>query len=66
MPIILEVVLEDGTGDTIPRRNLAAKQRNVSQLVVTTAIKEVVLDPRLETADTDLENNFFLVDRKSF
>ena len=62
MPIILEVVLEDGSKEMhhFPAEIWRRNNENVSRLVVTTQpIKEVVLDPRLETADTDLENNFF-------
>ncbi len=62
MPVILSLEYADGTKDEmrIPaeiwRRNNAA----VSKLIVTPKeIKQIVLDPHLETADTDLANNYF-------
>ena len=62
MPVILQVEYTDGTRDEmrIPveiwRRNNSA----VSKLIITPKdIKQVTLDPHLETADTDLANNSF-------
>ncbi len=62
MPVILQLHFADGTKQElrIPaeiwRRNNAA----VSKMIVTPKeLKEIVLDPHLETADTDLNNNYF-------
>lgn len=62
MPVILEVEYTDGKKQEIRipaeiwRRNNVA----VKKLIVTPKeIKSIVLDPHLETADTDLTNNFW-------
>jgi hypothetical protein len=62
MPVILLVEFSDGSKEEmrIPaeiwRRNNAA----VSKLIYTPKeIRQITLDPRLETADTDLANNFY-------
>ncbi|MBY0504047.1 MAG: M1 family metallopeptidase [Bryobacteraceae bacterium] len=62
MPVILQVSYTDGTQDELRlpveiwRRNNSA----VSKLIITPKeIKEITLDPHLETADTDLTNNYF-------
>jgi len=62
MPVILQVDYTDGSKDELRlpaeiwRRNNTA----VSKLIVTPKeIKQITLDPHLETADTDLMNNYF-------
>jgi hypothetical protein len=62
MPVILLVEFTDGSKEElrIPaeiwRRNNAA----VSKLIYTPKeVRQITLDPRLETADTDLSNNFY-------
>ena len=62
MPIIVQVDFEDGTNEVLRfpaeiwRRNI----EEVSRLYVTAkTIKQLTLDPRLETADVDLTNNYY-------
>jgi len=62
MPIILNVKYADGTQDVI--RSSAQIWRknteNISKLLVTDKeIKEIVLDPYWETADVDINNNYW-------
>lgn len=62
MPIILEVILEDGSKEHhhFPAEIWRYNHEKVSRLIVTRQpIKEVILDPRLQTADTNLDNNYF-------
>jgi hypothetical protein len=62
MPIILKLDYVDGTSEEIriPAEIWRRSYRQVSKLVVTDkVIAQVTLDPRLETADADLANNFF-------
>jgi len=62
MPVILELHYEDGTTEElrIPAEIWRRDNESVSKLVMTDkTLEEVVLDPHLETADTDLENNFW-------
>ncbi len=62
MPLIFKVEYVDGTSEEIriPAEIWRYNNFNVSKLVVTTKeAKAIVLDPNLETADADLDNNFF-------
>ena len=62
MPVILEIDYADGTKDElrIPAEIWRFNNFNVSKLIVTSKeIKSITLDPHLETADVDLQNNFF-------
>ncbi|MEZ5291214.1 MAG: M1 family metallopeptidase [Vicinamibacterales bacterium] len=62
MPIILKLDYVDGTSEDvrIPAEIWRRNYRQVSKLVVTDKeIAQVTLDPKLETADADLANNFF-------
>ena len=62
MPIILEFRYEDGSAEThyIPAEIWRTNAQKVSKVFVTNKpIKEVILDPYQETADTDRENNYF-------
>lgn len=62
MPIILDFKFKDGT---VVSKTLPAEIWRFDDEVVTKVfifekeLKEVVLDPRLQTADTDLENNYW-------
>lgn len=61
-PIILEVAYTDGTKEEMrfPAEIWRLNNFEVSKLIVTPKeIAGVTLDPRLETADADLTNNFF-------
>ena len=62
MPLIVELTYEDGSKETrrFPVEVWNKNNERINKLVITE--KEVVsmtLDPRLETADVDLDNNFF-------
>ncbi|MDG1872453.1 MAG: M1 family metallopeptidase [Mariniblastus sp.] len=62
MPIIFDAEFEDGTKQhvRIPAEIWKKDNQKVSRLLMTKkVIKSVTLDPRLETADTSLENNYF-------
>ena len=62
MPVILKVEYIDGTSEEIriPAHIWRYNNFDVSKLIVTKKeAKAIVLDPNLETADTDLSNNFF-------
>lgn len=62
MPILLDLELEDGSHQSvrIPAEIWRRNSQQVSKLVVTPLpLKQVILDPRLETADTDLADNYF-------
>ncbi len=62
MPVILRLEYTDGTSEElrIPAEIWRYDSREVSKLVMTKKeLKSVTLDPNLETADTDLENNAF-------
>lgn len=62
MPVILEIEYEDGEKQElrIPADIWRLNDRQVSRLVITDkTIKNIVLDPHLETADVELENNYF-------
>jgi len=62
MPVILQIDYADGTGEElrIPAEIWRYDNYNVSKLIITNKeIKSITLDPHLETADVDLENNSF-------
>jgi len=62
MPLIFKVEYMDGTSEEIriPAEIWRYNNFDVSRLIVTRKeAKAIVLDPNLETADTDLSNNFF-------
>ncbi|MCS7078824.1 MAG: M1 family metallopeptidase [Chloracidobacterium sp.] len=62
MPIILEVTYTDGTKEEMrfPAEIWRLNNFEVSKLIVTPKeIASITLDPRLETADAELTNNFF-------
>ncbi|MBV9959253.1 MAG: M1 family metallopeptidase [Acidobacteria bacterium] len=62
MPVILQIDYTDGTTDElrIPAEIWRYDNFNVQKLIMTNKeIKSIALDPHLETADVELENNFF-------
>ncbi len=62
MPVILKIEFEDGTEEElrIPAEIWRYDNEKVSKLILTPKIiSQITLDPHLETADVDLENNFF-------
>jgi len=62
MPIILQFVYEDSTTEVqrIPAEIWRKDDKEVSKVFVTDkVIKQIVLDPFLETADIDRNNNYF-------
>ncbi len=62
MPVIIQVEYEDGTTEEIriPAEIWLHNAKNVSKLILTEKlIKRLILDPHLETADADIENNYF-------
>ena len=62
MPVILQMEYTDGTTEElrIPAEIWRLNNSNVSKLIVTKKeIKSITLDPHLETADVDMENNNF-------
>ncbi|MBW3595788.1 MAG: aminopeptidase [Planctomycetes bacterium] len=62
MPVILEIEYEDGDKQElrIPAEIWRANNQRASKLLITDkTIKSLVLDPHLETADVDTENNYF-------
>jgi hypothetical protein len=62
MPLIFRVEYIDGTSEEvrIPAEIWRYNNFEVAKLIVTKKeAKAIVLDPNLETADADLENNFF-------
>lgn len=64
MPILLEMEFTDGTKQSmrIPAEIWRRTPKAVSKLVVTDKDKELVsvtVDPRWETADVDVENNYY-------
>ncbi len=62
MPLIFKVEYMDGTSEEIrvPAEIWRYNNFEVSKLIITRKeAKAIVLDPNLETADTDLSNNFF-------
>ncbi len=62
MPIILEVEYEDGSKEElrIPAEIWRYNPKNVSKLIIREKkIRSLNLDPHLETADVNLDNNYF-------
>jgi hypothetical protein len=62
MPIILDIKYADGTKEhlNIPAEIWRRNTKNVSKLLIRDKeIKEIVLDPNWETADTDVNNNYW-------
>jgi hypothetical protein len=62
MPVIFEIEYADGTHEElrIPAEIWRYNNTSVSKLIMTPKeIRSITLDPHLETADTDLANNFF-------
>jgi aminopeptidase N len=62
MPIILQIEFTDDSRQQlrIPAEIWRRNSRKISKLVITDKmIKSLTLDPHLETADVDLENNYF-------
>lgn len=62
MPLIVQFEHEDGTNTTeyIPAEIWRYDAKTVTKVfVVNKAAKRIILDPYLETADTDLSNNYF-------
>ena len=62
MPVIIDAEFEDGTKQhvRIPAEIWRKDNLKVTKLLMTKKpIKSLVLDPRLETADVELENNYF-------
>ncbi|MCP4814460.1 MAG: M1 family metallopeptidase [Planctomycetaceae bacterium] len=62
MPVIFGIEYEDGHKEQIrmPAEIWRRNNQQVSKLVITPrTIKKIILDPNLETADTNLENNYF-------
>lgn len=62
MPVIFKVEYMDGTSEEIriPAEIWRYNNSDVSKMIITKKeAKAIVLDPNLETADADLNNNFF-------
>jgi hypothetical protein len=62
MPLIFELKYVDGSSETIhiPAEIWKMNEKTVSKVFVTDKeVSEIVLDPLLETADVDLNNNFW-------
>lgn len=62
MPIILKVTYADDSSEEIriPAEIWRRSPQQVRKLIVSDkAVKEVVLDPHWETADVDIENNYY-------
>ena len=62
MPIIVEFEFTDGTSEVqkIPAEIWRMDQNKVSKVfVLEKEVQQITLDPFLETADTDTENNYF-------
>ena len=62
MPIIVEMTFEDGTTETqtFPAQIWRLNDKEVSRTIATEkAIKKIVIDPKLETADIDVTNNMW-------
>ena len=62
MPVILQLTYDDGKQETIniPAEIWRRNAKAVKKLIVTDReITQVVLDPRWETADVDIENNHY-------
>ena len=64
MPILLELSYEDGSKETqyIPAEIWRRSPKHVRKLIVTDkekTLSSVVVDPLWETADVDVENNYY-------
>ena len=64
MPIILQLTFEDGSKEEmyIPAEIWRRNSKNVSKLIVTDkgkVLQSVLVDPHWETADVDVENNYY-------
>ena len=62
MPIIVELEYVDGSSETLqfPAQVWRYDNQRVAKLVMTEKeVKRVILDPRLQTADVNLDNNTF-------
>lgn len=62
MPVIIELVFEDGSKRTVkyPAEIWKKNNETITKLIITEKpLVSLVLDPRLETADADLSNNYF-------
>jgi hypothetical protein len=62
MPILLDIEYENGSHEEmrIPAEIWRYDPRKVKKLILTDRpIRRIVVDPLLETADTDVENNYF-------
>ena len=62
MPVILDLEFEDGSHRElrIPAEIWRRNNEQVSKLIITSkTVRQMTLDPHLETADVDLANNFF-------
>jgi len=64
MPVILQLTFEDGTSETVRipaeiwKMQNELLQETVSKVFVTDKlVTKIILDPNLETADTDTANN---------
>ena len=62
MPIILQLFYEDGSSEvlTYPAEIWNKNNELITKLIILEKpIASIILDPRLETADVDLGNNFY-------
>src|SRR5690606_30459688 len=62
MPILLQATYSDGTTESlnIPAEIWRRNAQSVSKLIVTDKeVVEFAVDPNWETADVDIENNFY-------
>jgi hypothetical protein len=67
MPIILQFIFEDGTTEEhrIPAEIWRMNSDQVSKVfVVDQFIEQIIIDPYLETADTDRSNNYYPAQRQ--
>ncbi len=67
MPVILEMKFTDGSSEVIklPAEIWKMHTDKISKVFVSQKeVKEIVLDPFLETADTDRNNNYFPAKRE--
>ena len=62
MPILLELTYSDGATERldIPAEIWRRNARQVSKLIITDReLTQIAVDPNWETADTDVENNYY-------
>lgn len=62
MPILIDVVFEDGSTQhfRFPAEIWRKNNEKITKLIMTDKpAKSIVLDPRMETADVDVEDNYF-------